>query len=436
MRSTTIELDLENLRIDDYSTARGRVFSIFDGDGRHFKRVTLNDGSVSPDWVRVNADGESSPVLPEDATPLKAVYKRRTHFPRVRRFPRGKTDVLSCLAKAQGSYQTGDLRRTRYLVEEVQRAVAPLDTQQTATGPLTWYTIPRFDPTRVLKTKYVVESFIVEGNLHIFFGEPGSFKSTLLLLLAGAIAAGKPVLQLKTRRRRVLYLDYENPANVIQARCENLGLDLSCGNFIIWDRFGNQPPPRPGDPELEEIVKDCVAQTGRGPVIIFDSWSSILEPGEGGELTGQTAAKFLELRKLADMGATIVIIDHSRKYDKKILYGGKDKEAKVDSIHTLMLCEGNFSNPVVVVESWLKRHAPKHDGTFALEVRSERDQKGNWHIREVLRVENPEVEQRAKSHRTVENDHPGESTGRSGANCETCCRARACAGCRNQITES
>lgn len=195
----------------------------------------------------------------------------------------------------------------------------------------------------------------------------------------------------------MLYLDYENPGNVIQARCEDLGLDLSSGNFIIWDRFGNQPPPRPGDPELEEIVKDCVAQTGRGPVIIFDSWSSILEPGEGGELTGQTAAKFLELRKLADMGATIVIIDHSRKYDKKILYGGKDKEAKVDSIHTLMLCEGNFPHPVVVVESWLKRHAPKHDGTFVIEVRSEQDRKGNWHIREILRAENPDVEQKRRN---------------------------------------
>jgi hypothetical protein len=278
-------------------------------------------------------------------------------------------------------------------LDEVQRAVAPPDRQQTAPDPLTWYTIPQFDPSRVSKTKYVVESFIVEGNLHIFFGEPGSFKSTLLLLFAGAVATGKPVLELKTRRRRVLYLDYENPANVIQARCEDLGLDLSSGSFIIWDRFGNQPPPRPGDPVLEEIVKDCVAQTGRGPVIIFDSWSSILEPGEGGELTGQTAAKFLELRKLSDMGATIVIIDHSRKYDKKILYGGKDKEAKVDSIHTLMLCEGSFPYPVVVVESWLKRHAPRNDGTFTFEVRGEQDRKGNWHIREILRAENPEVAQ-------------------------------------------
>ncbi len=106
MRSAKFALDLANLRVDEYSTAQGQVFSIF--DGRHFKRIALNDGSVSP-WVRVKADGESIPVLPEDAMPLKAVYKRRSHFPRVRRFPRGSTDVLSCLAKAQGSYQTGDL---------------------------------------------------------------------------------------------------------------------------------------------------------------------------------------------------------------------------------------------------------------------------------------------------------------------------------------
>ncbi len=189
---------------------------------------------------------------------------------------------------------------------------------------------------------------------------------------------------MKTRRRRVLYLDYENPANVISARNTDLRLGLPGSDLIIWDRFGHGTPPKPGEQRLEGFVKDCVAATGHGPWIIFDSWSSLLNPGEGGELTGQTAYKFVELRRLADLGATITVIDHTRKYDRSIVYGGQDKEAKADSIHNLQLYDDNRAHPVVLVRSWLKRNAPRNEGNFAFEVRGERDQKGNWHIRGLL----------------------------------------------------
>jgi len=198
---------------------------------------------------------------------------------------------------------------------------------------------------------------------------------------------------MKTRRRRVLYLDYENPANVISARNTDLRLGLPGSDLIIWDRFGHGTPPKPGEQRLEGFVKDCVAATGHGPWIIFDSWSSLLNPGEGGELTGQTAYKFVELRRLADLGATITVIDHTRKYDRSIVYGGQDKEAKADSIHNLQLYDDNRAHPVVLVRSWLKRNAPRNEGNFAFEVRGERDQKGNWHIRGLLPAENPEAEQ-------------------------------------------
>jgi hypothetical protein len=239
----------------------------------------------------------------------------------------------------------------------------------------------------------VIDCFLVEGNIQLVFGERGCFKSTLFLALAKAVVAGKKFLGMKTKHRRVLYLDYENPADVIKARCDDLGLDLFVDGIAIWDRFGHGTPPKPGDPRLEKLVKDCVVATGHGPWLIFDSWSSLLGPNEGGELTGQTAYKFLELRRLADLGATITVIDHTRKYDRSTIYGGQDKEAKADSIHNLQLYDDNDGHPVVLVTSWLKRHAPKNDGTFAFEVRGEQDQKGNWHIREILRAENPEVAQ-------------------------------------------
>jgi AAA domain len=230
-------------------------------------------------------------------------------------------------------------------------------------------------------------------NIQLVFGERGCFKSTLFLALGKAVAAGEEFLEMKTKRRKVLYLDYENPANVIKARNDDLHLGLPNDDFKIWDRFAHGTPPKPGDPRLEERVKDCVMLTGYGPWLIFDSWSSLLGPNEGGELTGQTAYKFMELRRLADLGATITVIDHTRKYDRSTIYGGQDKEAKADSIHNLQLYDENRAHIVVSGTSWLKRHAPKNAGTFAFEVRGEQDRKENWHIREILRAENPEAEQ-------------------------------------------
>jgi hypothetical protein len=101
----------------------------------------------------------------------------------------------------------------------------------------------------------------------------------------------------------------------------------------------------------------------------------------------------MELRKLADIGATITVIDHTRKYDKDTLYGGQDKEAKSDTIHSLKLFERAQNHPVILIDSRLKRYAPKNDRTLAIEFRGEQDRKGNWHILEILRVENPEAEQ-------------------------------------------
>jgi hypothetical protein len=73
-------------------------------------------------------------------------------------------------------------------------------------------------------------------------------------------------------------------------------------------------------------------------------------------MTGQTAPIYLQLRKLADLGATITVLDHSRKYERGVIYGGQDKEAKVDSIHILLPYENKAreSNAIVRVQSWLK----------------------------------------------------------------------------------
>lgn len=256
-----------------------------------------------------------------------------------------------------------------------------------------WKNLPRFDPEQVPKTKWLIKSFLAEGSIQLVFGERGSFKSTLMLAAAKAVANGEEFLGLKTRRRRVLYLDFENPADVIKARNDDLGVGLPGNeNLAVWNRYGAQSTPRPGDPQLEAIVSNCIAETSHAPWIIFDSWASLLKHGEGGELTRQIAPIYLQFRKLADLGATIAILDHSRKYEKSTIYGGQDKEAKADSIHSLTVFPNKAkpNNPIVRVETWLKRAAPKGEGSFAFEVQSEQDWNGNWHIVGLVSAQDPE----------------------------------------------
>jgi KaiC/GvpD/RAD55 family RecA-like ATPase len=258
---------------------------------------------------------------------------------------------------------------------------------------LTWERVPRFDPDRVPKTQWMIEDFLAEGSVQLIFGEPGAFKSSMCLFAARSISKGDSFLGMATRKSRVLVLDYENPANIIRGRCKDIGLHLPKNrNLAIWNRFTSGIVPRPQDDALVDLVHSCVREEGHRLWIIFDSWSSLLREGDGGEMTGQIAPIYAAIRRLTDLGATCTVLDHTRKDDPHTLYGGLDKIAKCDSYHNLILHPNPSmpGNPIIQVDSWLKRFSPRGDGSFAFEVVSRQSEKGGWHLSELLRAKNPE----------------------------------------------
>lgn len=305
----------------------------------------------------------------------------------------------------------------RDVVEEAYRfvnsSVAP-GAQSSGDFP-TWDSLPRFDPNLVRKTKWIVENFVAEQTISLMYGPRGSFKSTFLLALAGAVARGEEYLEMKTRPRRIIYLDYENPPDVIKNRDADLNLNLPENKrLVIWDRFGTQPPPRPGEPRLERLVVHCVNELHRRPWIILDSWASLLRAGEGGESTGQIAPIYAHIRRLCDLGATFTILDHTRKYEADVIYGGQDKEAKADTIHNFVLHENKVrkERPIIRVESWLKRYAPHGTGSFAVEVQSYKDKKGVWHVSGFELADDPVLEEKRKQRnmlRELIKQKPGKS---------------------------
>lgn len=234
-------------------------------------------------------------------------------------------------------------------------------------GQYDWESLPRFDPTAAPETKWLYEDFIPERAITFVVADAGSFKSTFMLALCTAISTGEDFLDRPTKKRRVLYLDNENPPDVLRERNEAMELELEANKRMrIWSMYGGVPLPKLGSPELREIVKASMAES-RKPLIVFDHWASFLRPGDGGETTGQTSALLQDMKFLCGLGATIVVLAHTLKYDKTTWYGGADIRAKADAMHTFIR-EQDPVHPdrtIIRVKCFLKRHGGER--TFAIQ---------------------------------------------------------------------
>ncbi len=257
--------------------------------------------------------------------------------------------------------------------------------KQTAERP--WEDIPRLDLSTVKKTRWVIDLFLAKASLQLVYGAAGTRKTTAMLLAGSSVAKGIPFLGRKTRRRCVLYLDYENPPDVVKAYCRDLGIKASDTSFAIWDR-SVELPPMPSDEKLIKFVRHCKATTGRYPWIIFDSWTSLLKSGDSGDKIGEAAPIFRAIRHLCDMGATCTIIDHTGKGKRKDPIGTSAKMTQMDTSHFFSgpendahLVDQKSSTKVIRVASFLKRYAPNHVGTFSFEVFAAVNHSGAWHLR-------------------------------------------------------
>jgi len=250
-----------------------------------------------------------------------------------------------------------------------------------------WKDIPKLDLSRIKSSKWVIDFFLAQASTQLIYGSFGTRKTTAMLSAAWAVSQGQPYLGRKTSQRRVLYLDYENPPDVVKSYCRDLGIDPSAPAFAIWDRRA-APVPLPDDHKLEKFVKRCKKITGQSPWIIFDSWTSLLKAGDSGDKIGEATHIFRAIRRLCDKGVTCTVIDHTGKSRRKEPIGTSAKMTQMDTSHHFeaqkeerTLLNPTSSRAVVRVKSFLKRYAPEHVGNFSFEVLSGVDNKGNWHLR-------------------------------------------------------
>ncbi len=254
--------------------------------------------------------------------------------------------------------------------------------------------IPRLDLSEVKDSRPLIDDFVMEGTTQVGYGKFGTRKTTIHLLAAWCVSQGIPFLGKKTRKRMILYLDYENPAGVLKAFCQDLGMDPDDPCFTIWKRT-KEEPPLPGDEILEKFIRRCKRDTGHYPWIIFDSWTSLLRSGESGNEIGEATPIFRAIRKYCDLGATCTIIDHTGKRGGHEPIGTSAKMTQMDTAHQFKVEKVTFgpdmrsSRMVLSIENFLKRFAPEGVGALTIEIKAAMDDKGVWHTTSIEPTTNP-----------------------------------------------
>jgi archaellum biogenesis ATPase FlaH len=172
--------------------------------------------------------------------------------------------------------------------------------------------------------EFVVEGLIAAATVTLVTGESGTGKTTLVTAIGGAVDRGEPFAGLETQRRPVLMLDKENPLPVVVERFNRLGIQDG-ENFKVWGGWALQEPPAPFAP----IVMRWVAACDPKPLIVIDSLVSF-HGGNENDAT-ETRVYMQGFRRLADLGATVVVLHNSGKGESSKEYrGSSDIKASVD----------------------------------------------------------------------------------------------------------
>lgn len=161
---------------------------------------------------------------------------------------------------------------------------------------------------------YIREPEIAQGSVNGLTGDSGSGKSTLATaFVRDAIEKGVPCL----------ILDRETPKPLAIDRKNRLG--LADGPLLRWwgGWVGDVPGPS------SQIVLDWVSACAVKPLIVVDSAIAFIE---GNENDAAVMRGFMHsARRLADLGAAVIVIHHDGKADSaRDFRGSSDFKAAVD----------------------------------------------------------------------------------------------------------
>jgi hypothetical protein len=210
--------------------------------------------------------------------------------------------------------------------------------------------------------EWLVEDMLPLRSVNLLTAESGTGKTWVAHGIAGAIAHDRPFIGCKAKHRRVLYLDGENPLATVRRNVFELGIHET-DHLKIWGGWNVEPPPGPDDQRIVHFAQK------EGGVIIYDS---LVEFNPGDEQSSTETREFMKkLRRLANLGATVLILHNAGKSKGSKQYrGSSDIKAAVD---TAYFVEGKPRAGKIhrlTLENYKSRFAPGQN--FAMELQSGR----------------------------------------------------------------
>jgi len=175
--------------------------------------------------------------------------------------------------------------------------------------------LPAVSASGATSVEYVRRPELPCGAVVALTGDAGSGKSTLAAAWArDAIARGIAALT----------LDRENPRTVVAERNARIGLADS-PLYRHWGGWMPQEAPQPDSPCVLDWARLCDPR----PVVIVDSLAAF----HGGDQNdaGEMRAFLHRCRRLADLGASVIVVHHDGKAETARDYrGSSDFKAAVD----------------------------------------------------------------------------------------------------------
>jgi hypothetical protein len=204
---------------------------------------------------------------------------------------------------------------------EIKKLITEQDGQGGAFDPYTFMRTGLQLQALDIHVDWIVDKLIPEGAITLLHGPGGLGKTWLCLALAKSISEGTPFLGLQTKRREVVYVDYENPLAIDH--------DRSCKLNVCAPRFWHlSDPTRP--PKLDGPDWHLLKALRPGSLIIIDTARGATD---GDEIKGQDVALVMNrLKEIRELGQDIVLQAHTSKANKKISKGATTWEDLADHV--------------------------------------------------------------------------------------------------------
>jgi len=198
---------------------------------------------------------------------------------------------------------------------------------------------------KVEPPEYLIDPFVIRNQPNVFFGEPGSAKSTLGLVLACALTAGwqdnPGHLIVSSKTERCLWLDWETDRSVIawQLDCIKRGNDFKQPFEIYYRRCSI-----PLADDLEQIKQSI--DEYKATCIFIDS----LGLACGGDLnSAEPVLRFFTAYR--QLNTTGILLGHTARYTEshdKHIYGSMFFEAQSRNVWEMVKSIGDEDDSIAV----------------------------------------------------------------------------------------